>query len=152
MPERLPLPGASFLRELTLRVRERELRAGMARPSTTEDGWWLAVVWLADDEGVVSWREIAPRAGPPPDPPLVRLGPILSGALSGLIREEGGRLGVRLGPVAPPDDPTQPWRSPAALRAAFLFEPLRAATMTSNQLASTVLAAFAGSVESLAGR
>ncbi len=152
VPERLPLPGSSFLRELDVRVRDRSVRAGMARPSTTDDGWWLAVMWLADDEGVVSWRELAPRAGPPPDPPLVRLGPILSGALSGFIREDGGRLGVRLGPIAPPDDPTQPWRSPAAIRAAFLFEPARAATMTPNELAATVLAAFAGAVASLAGR
>ncbi|HEY3523024.1 MAG TPA: hypothetical protein VGK63_04930 [Candidatus Limnocylindrales bacterium] len=150
--ERLPLPGPSFLRELDVRVRDRSLRVGMGRPSTTDGDWWLAVMWLADDDGVVSWREVAPRSGPPPDPPLVRLGPILSGALSGLIREEGGRLGVRLGPIAAPHDPTQPWRSPAAVRAAFLFEPLRVATMAPNELSSTVLAAFAGSVESLAGR
>jgi hypothetical protein len=152
MPDRLPLPGPSYLRDVAVGVRGRDLRAGMTRPTTTDDGWWLAVLWLADEDGVVAWRELAPRAGPPPDPPLVRLGPILSGALSGLIREESGRLGVRLGPIAPPDDPTQPWRSPAAFRAGFLFEPVRAATMTATELASTVLAAFGRSVETLAGR
>jgi hypothetical protein len=152
MPDRLPLPGPSYLREEAVRVGERDFRAGMTRPTTTDDGWWLAVLWLADDEAVVPWRNVAPRAGPPPDPPLVRLGPILSGSLSGLIREESGRLGVRLGPIAPPDDETQPWRSPAAARVAFLFEPVRAAAMRPNELASTVLSAFARSVESLAGR
>ena len=47
----------------------------MARPSDAPDGWWLAVVWVADDDGVVSFRDVAPDAGPPPDPPLGRLGP-----------------------------------------------------------------------------
>lgn len=124
----------------------------MSRPTSTDDGWWLSVLWVADDDGVVSWRDLAPRAGPPPDPPLARLGPILSGNLSGLILEDAGRLGIRLGPIAPPDDETQPWRSPAALRAAFRFEPLRAATMSANELAETVLVAFRRAAESLARR
>jgi hypothetical protein len=124
----------------------------MARPSTTDDGWWLAVAWVADDEAVVSWRELAPVAGPPPDPPLVRLGPIVSGNLSGLILEDAGRLGIRLGPIVPPDDPTQPWRSPAAIRAAFRFEPAVALAMPPNQLAETVLEAFARAVEQLGRR
>ena len=52
-------------------------------------------------------------AGPPPDPPLLgRLGPAVSGGLSGLILEDAGRLQLRLGQIAPPDDPTRPWRSP----------------------------------------
>jgi hypothetical protein len=152
VPERLPLPGPSFVRERELTIDDRALRVGMSRPSTTDDGWWLGVVWVADDEGVVSWRTLAPRAGPPPDPPLARLGPIVSGNLSGLILEDAGRLGIRLGPIAPPEDPAQPWRSAAAVRAAFRFEPARVATMSANALAETVLVAFARAAEGLARR
>ncbi len=152
MPDRLPSPGPSFVRELAVQAGERSLRAGMTRPTTTDDDWWLAVLWVVDDEGVVSWRDLAPPAGPPPDPPLVRLGPRLSGGLSGLIVEDAGRLSIRLGPIAPSDDPLQPWRSPAALRAAMKFEPARVAAMQPNDLAETVLVAFRGAVESLSRR
>ena len=152
MPERLPTPGPSFLREHDVRVGDRRLRAGMANPTTTDDGWWLAILWVADDDGVVSFRDLAPAAGPPPEPPAVRLGPLVAGALSGLILEDSGRLGIRLGPVVPPDDPARPWRSPAAVRLAIRFEPMRAATMTPNQLAETVLAAFRRSIETIGRR
>ena len=50
----------------------------MGRPSEAPDGWWLAIVWVADDDGVVSFRDVAPDAGPPPDPPLGRLGPAIA--------------------------------------------------------------------------
>jgi hypothetical protein len=126
------------------------LRAGMGQPTATDDGWWLAVLWVFDGDEVVSFRDLAPAAGPPPDPPLVRLGPLLSGALSGWIAEEGGRLAIRLATIAQPDDPDRPWRVPAAIRAAFKWEPMRAATLTRNQLADTVLAAFRQAVEGLA--
>jgi hypothetical protein len=149
VPETLPPPGPSFLREHEVRVRDRTYRAGLSRPSVADDDWWLAVLWVADEQGVISFRDVAPAAGPPPDPPLIRLGPALAGALSGLILEENGRLAIRLGPVSPPDDPTRPWRVPLAVRAAFKFEPLRAATMRENELAETVLAAFRRSVEGL---
>ena len=149
MPDRLPPPGPSFLREQTIRVGDRTLRAGMGRPTEAPDGWWLTVVWVADDDGVVSFRDVAPAAGPPPDPPLARLGPGISGALSGLILEDAGRLQMRLGLIAPPDDPTRQWRAPLAIRAAFRFEPARAATMRSNELAETVLAAFQRAIEGL---
>ena len=149
MPLRLPPPGPSFLREEELRVGERVLRAGMSRPSTLPDAWYLCVLWVTDDEGVVPFTDVAPAAGPPADPPLARLGPALTGALSGLIREEDGRLAIRLTPVAPPDDPTRPWRAPLAIRAAFGWEPMRAATLRPNELASTVLTAFRRSVEGL---
>lgn len=149
MPDRLPPPGPSFLREQTIRVGDRTLRAGMGRPTEAPDGWWLTVVWVADDDGVVSFRDVAPAAGPPPDPPLACLGPGISGALSGLILEDAGRLQMRLGLIAPPDDPTRPWRAPLAIRAAFRFEPARAATMRSNELAETVLAAFQRAIEGL---
>jgi hypothetical protein len=108
------------------------------------------VLWVADVDGIVRFRELAPPAGPPPDPPLQRLGPAFAGALSGLILEEDGRLAIRLAPVAPPDDPARPWRMPAVIRAAFRFEPLRAATMRDTELGETVLSAFRRAVASLA--
>jgi len=107
------------------------------------------VLWVADDAGVASFRDVGPTAGPPPDPPLGRLGPAISGALSGLILEDAGRLQMRLGLIAPPDDPTRVWRTPVAVRAAFRFEPARAATMRPNELAETVLAGFVLAVEGL---
>ena len=106
MPDRLPPPGPSFLRDHEVRVRDRTYRAGMARPSDAPDGWWLTIMWVADDEGIVSFRDVAPAAGPPPDPPLARLGPALAGALSGLILEDGGRLQLRVAGLVAPDDDT----------------------------------------------
>jgi hypothetical protein len=149
VPDRLPPPGPSFLKEQLVRVGDRVLRAGIGRPSEAPDGWWLAILWVADADGVVTFRDAAPEAGPPPDPPLARLGPAISGALSGLILEDGGRLQMRLGLIQPPDDPDRPWRAPLAIRAAFRFEPARAATMRPNELAETVLAGFRRSVEGL---
>ena len=121
----------------------------MTKPTTTDDGWWLALLWVADAEGVVPLRDLAPAAGPPADPPLARLGPSLAGALSGMILEEAGRLSIRLATVIPADDPSRPWRVPAAIRAAFKWEPARAATMRPNELAETVLAGFRRSIEGL---
>jgi len=147
--DRLPPPGPSYLREQPIHISGRTLRAGMSRPSEAPDGWWLAVMWVADDDGVVGFREVAPDAGPPPDPPLARLGPAVGGGLSGLILEDAGRLQMRLGMIAPADDPTRPWRAPLAIRAAFRFEPARAATMRPNEIAEAVLTAFRRAVESL---
>jgi hypothetical protein len=121
----------------------------MGRPTTGPDEWWLAVLWVADEDGIVSFRDVAPAGGPPADPPLVRLGPAFSGALSGLILEEAGRLSIRLGPVVPPADPTRPWRCPLAVRAAFKWEPMRAAAMRPNELAEQVLSGFRHAVERL---
>jgi hypothetical protein len=149
VPERLPPPGPSFLREHEVRVGDRRYRAGMTRPADAPDGWWLTVLWVADDDGVISFRDVAPAAGPPPDPPVARLGPAVAGALSGLILEDDGRLQLRLGPLVPPEDPARPWRAPLVVRAAFRFEPARAATMGANQLADTVLAGFRRAVEGL---
>lgn len=132
-----------------MRVGDQTFRAGMGRPSDGPDGWWLALLWVTDEAGVVSFRDVAPTAGPPPDPPLARLGPALAGAMSGLILEDAGRLQVRVGGIAPPDDPARPWRAPLAVRAAFRFEPARAAAMRPNELAETVLSAFRRSVEGL---
>lgn len=152
MPDRLPPPGPSFLREQELRIGDRVLHAGMGRPTTGPDDWWLAVLWVRDDDGIVSFRDVAPAAGPPPVPPLARLGPAISGGLSGMILEDGGRLAIRLGLIAPPEEQDRPWRCPLAIRAGFRWEPARAATMRPNALATEVLTAFRRSVESLAGR
>lgn len=149
MPDRLPAPGPSFLREHPVRIGDRTFQAGMSHPSEAPDGWWLAIVWVADSDGVISFRDVAPDAGPPPDPPLARLGPAISGALSGLILEDHGRLQMRLGLIVPPDDPTRPWRSPLAIRTGFRFEPARAATLRQNGLAEDVLAGFVRAVEGL---
>ena len=149
MPDRLPSPGPSFLREYPVRLADRTVTAGMGRPSEAPDGWWLAVVWVADADGVVSFRDVAPVSGPPPDPPLARLGPAVSGALSGFILEDAGRLQMRLGLIAPPVDPTRPWRAPLAIRAAFRFEPARVAAMRPNELAETVLAGMVRAIEGL---
>lgn len=121
----------------------------MARPVDGPDDWWLAVLWVTDADGVVSFRDVAPVSGPPPEPPLHRLGPSFAGGLSGLIREEDGRLAIRLTPLYPPEDDTRPWRCPLVIRTAFRFEPALAATMRPNQLAEQVLAAFGRAVEAL---
>jgi len=121
----------------------------MARPSDGPDGWWLALLWVADPDGVASFVDVAPQAGPPPEPPLLRMGPALAGSLSGLILEENGRLAIRLTPVVPPDDPARPWRCPLAVRVAFKWEPARAASMRPNEIAELVLSGFRQSVEGL---
>jgi hypothetical protein len=148
VPDRLPPPGPSYLREHAVEAGGRLLKAGMSRPTTTDD-WWLAVLWVTDEDGVVSFRDLAPAAGPPPDPPLARLGPSLAGSLSGMILEEAGRLSIRVATVVPADDPARPWRVPAAVRAAFKWEPARAAVMRENELAEAVLAGFRRSIEGL---
>ena len=146
MPAHLPPPGPSFLREIDVQLASRVAHAGMSRPTTLDDGWWLAILWVADIDGLVSFRDAAPLAGPPPDPPVVRLGPALAGALSGLILEEDGKLCIRLAPIAPADDPRTPWLSPIAIMAGFKWEPARALGMRPNELAATVLAAFSATV------
>ena len=149
----LPAPGPSFLREQELVVRDRRLRAGMSRPSIPTEDWWTAILCIADEaDRLVSFADLAPAAGPPPEPPLARLGPSLAGGLSGLILEDAGRLQVRIGPVVPPEEPDRPWRAPAIVRAALRFEPARVATMRDNELASEVLSSFRRAVEALARR
>jgi hypothetical protein len=121
----------------------------MSRPTTAEDGWWLAILWVADADGIVPFVDLAPAGGPRPEPPLARLGPSLAGGLSGMILEDAGRLCIRLATVVPADDSARPWRVPAAVRAAFRWEPMRAAAMGPNELAETVLAAFRRAAEGL---
>jgi hypothetical protein len=36
----------------------------MAKPVDGPDDWWLAVLWVTDDEGVVSFREVGPAVDP----------------------------------------------------------------------------------------
>ena len=152
MPDRLPPPGPSQIREQTVRLGDRALRVGMGRPADGPEGWWLTVLWLADDEGVVSFEDLLAGDDPPPIPPLARLGPSLAGALGGLLLEEGGRYAIRLTPVAPPDDPDQPWRCPVAIRAAFKWEPARAASLRANELGELVLTGFRQSIEAVRRR
>jgi hypothetical protein len=123
----------------------------MSRPSEA-DGWWLAVLWVADDDGLASFVDLAPAAGPPPEPPAARLGLTLGGGLSGFILEDEGRLQIRVGPAVPAADPARPWRAPAIVRVGFRWEPARAATLRPNELATEVLTAFRRGVESLGQR
>ncbi|HTC86273.1 MAG TPA: hypothetical protein VK656_06190 [Candidatus Acidoferrum sp.] len=149
MAARFPSPGPSFLREQSVRVRDREMRAAMSRPSEADGGWWLAMCWVSDDEGLVSFRDVAPAGGPPPEPPAIRLGPSLAGSLSGLVLEEGGRLQFRVAPLSPPADPRRPWDSPLAVLIGIRPEPMRAAAMRPNELAEAVLAGFRRTIEGL---
>ena len=152
MTERLPAPGPSFLREQELRVGDRRLVTGMSRPSSPADDWWTAILWVADGDELATFVELAPAAGPPPEPPLARLGPALAGGLSGMILEDAGRLQIRLGLAIPPDDPERPWRCPAVVRAAFRWEPARAAAMRPIEIASEVLTAFRRAIEGIGRR
>ena len=125
---------------------EQRFRAGMDRPTEIE-GWWLAVLWVADADGIVACRVAAPPAGPPADPPLLRLGPLFCGDLAGFVLEEDGRQQIRLRLPVPADDPEDPWSAPLVIQAAIRWEPARAAAMTQNALADVALTAFRRAVE-----
>ena len=148
MPGRLPPPAASFIREHDVVLGGRHLRAGVDRPAEIE-GWWLAVLWIADEVGIVPCRTMAPAAGPPPDPPHVRLGPLFAGGLAGYVLEEDGRQQLRLRLPVPPEDGTHPWSAPLVVQVAIRWEPARAATATANHLADVALAAFRRAVEAV---
>ena len=141
-------PAASYVREHEVVLGDRRLRAGMDRPTEIE-GWWLTVLWVADDEGIVPCRAMAPAAGPPPEPPHARLGPALSGGLSGFVLEDGGRQQLRLRLPLPPDEEGRPWSAPLVVQLAVRWEPARAATLTSGKLADVILAAFRRAVEAV---
>jgi hypothetical protein len=104
---------------------------------------------VAEGRELVDFVDLAPAAGPPPDPPLVRLGPSLAGGLSGLVLEADGRVQIRLGHVIPPPDPERPWRGPALVRLALRWEPARAVVLTETERAGEVLAAFRRSLEAI---
>jgi hypothetical protein len=117
--------------------------------ATGRCGWWVAPLWVTDDDGLVTFRDVGPLGGPPPGPPAARLGPSLAGSLSGMILEEDGRLQLKVVPASPPLDPARPWDAPLVLLVAIRFEPARAAAMGANELADAVLAGFRRSVEAL---
>ena len=148
--ERLPLPGTSFLKERPIDIEGRaegEIRAGAAQPSTMPDGWWIALFWLQDGEGVVSCREVAPLAGPPPVTPLERYGVLMTNGLGDLLAVEDGRSCLKLRLVGEAADPSEPWRRPLALQVAAKWDSLRIATMTGSKVAEAALDAFARAVE-----
>ena len=150
MPERLPPPGPSYLRELELSRRGATFRAGMGVPSAMPDGWWIAVLWVADADGIVSCRDLGPAAGPPPEPPAAIIGTLLAGALSGLVAEEDGRQAVKVRLPIPGPSEDRPWDRPAVIQLAIRWDPMRSASARPNELASAALAAFAGAAASLA--
>jgi hypothetical protein len=151
--ERLPA-RPSYLRERTVRLGRtgetgRVVQVGMARPTTAPDGWWTAVAWAHDEAGIVSCLDVAPLAGPPPDPPLLRMGPAFAGALAGLVAEVEGRQAVRLR-LPEAQDPGRPWDRPLILQIALQWDAVRAATMTPNALAAEALGAFAHAIQAAA--
>jgi hypothetical protein len=118
----------------------------MSQPTETDDGWWLTHLWAYDAEGVIDTLTVAPRAGPPPLPPLMVIGPAFAGALAGLIAEEDGRRLVRL-KLHPAADDDRPWERPCIVQLAVKWDPVRAATMRTNELAGEVVQAFARAIE-----
>ena len=117
-------------------------RVGMSQPQIVADGWWVTLLWCEENGALLIFNDLAPAYGTPPGSPLVRLGPGLSGTLSGLIVEENGRQQLRLRLGQPPEDEEAPWDAPLAVLAAFRFEPARTLAMRDSEVAQTVLRAF----------
>jgi hypothetical protein len=117
----------------------------MTPPSDLADGWWGCFVWAADEHGVIPASEAAPLAGPPPGPPLARIGPSFAGALSGMLAEEDGRQCLRLA-LPGGSDPARPWQQPLIVRVALKWDAVRAATLTANELSREALVAFGRAV------
>jgi len=138
---RLPSPGPSFLREIELLPGDTR-RVGMSPPQIVADGWWVSLLWCEREGALLTFNDLAPDYGTPPGSPLLRLGPGLSGTLSGLILEENGRQQLRLRLGQPPADEGAPWDAPLAILAGFRFEPARRLAMRDSELAQTVLRAF----------
>jgi hypothetical protein len=149
---RLPTPGPSFARDRIVRLHSGPadpgvaVRVGMSHPTETEDGWWLAHVWAYDAGGIIDTLTIAPRSGPPPVPPLMAIGPAFAGALAGLIAEDDGRRLVRL-KLHPAADDDRPWERPCIVQLAVKWDPVRSATMGTNELAAEVVQAFARALD-----
>jgi hypothetical protein len=122
------------------------MRVGMTAPSITEDAWWLCTLWAEDDEGVVPASRFAPAAGPRPGPPLLQIGPSLAGGLAGLLAQADGRQLIRLR-MPPAEDEARPWARPMILWAAVSWDPVRASTMETEDLANELLRAFARALE-----
>jgi hypothetical protein len=137
---RLPSPGPSYLREIAIRPGD-DRRVGMSQPLIVE-GWWVTMMWCERHGELLVFNDLAPDYGTPPGSPLLRLGPGLSGTMSGLVMEEAGRQQLRLRMGRPPADEEAPWDAPLVVVAGFRFEPARTLTMRDNELAQTVLHAF----------
>jgi hypothetical protein len=121
----------------------------MSKPQVLADGWWVTLLWCEENGALVTFNALAPTYGTPPGTPLLRLGPGLSGTLSGLIMEEGGRQQLRLRLGQPPADEEAPWEAPLAVLAGFRFEPARVLAMRDSELAHMVLEAFRDSLARL---
>jgi hypothetical protein len=113
----------------------------MSAPKIVE-GWWVTLLWCERNDALLAFTDLAPDYGTPPGSPLLRLGPGLSGTLSGLVLEENGRQMLRLRLGQPPEDDEAPWAAPLAVLAGFRFEPARMLAMRDSELAETVLRAF----------
>ena len=137
---RTPSPGPSYLRELELRPGDSK-RVGMSQPQVLDD-WWVTLLWCEEEGQLLAFNDLAPSYGTPPGSPLLRLGPGLSGTLSGLILEENGRQQLRLRLGQPPQDEEAPWEAPLVVLAGFRFEPARRLAMRDSELARTVMEAF----------
>jgi hypothetical protein len=145
---RQPSPGPSFLRELELKPGDPK-RVGMSQPQVLTDGWWVALLWCEEEGRLLVFNDLAPDYGTPPGSPLLRLGPGLSGTLSGLVLEENGRQQLRLRLGQPPANEEEPWHAPLVVLAGFRFEPARRLAMKDSELARTVLEAFRDAVRRL---
>jgi len=106
----------------------------------------MALLWCERDGQVLTFNDLAPDYGTPPGSPLLRLGPGLSGSMSGLILEEAGRQQLRLRVGQAPADEQAPWDAPLIVVAGFRFEPARALAMRDSELALTVLHGFRDAV------
>ena len=147
--ERLPLPGISFLKVRPIAIEGRmegEIRACANQPYE-HDEWWTALFWVQDHDGVVSCREVAPLAGPPPVAPLERYGALMTNGLGDLLAVEEGRFCLKLNLLGKAADPSEPWRRPLALQVAAKWDPMRVATMSGSKVAEAALDAFARAVE-----
>jgi len=114
----------------------------MSPPQVLDDGWWVALLWCEEGGQLLAFNDLAPSYGTPPGSPLLRLGPALSGTLSGLVLEENGRQQLRLRLGEPPEDEDAPWEAALVALAGFRFEPARRLAMSDSELARTVLEAF----------
>lgn len=144
---RLPSPGPSYIKEMPLHE-DGDLLVGMSAPQTLEE-WWLAMLWCERNHELIEFADLAPAYGIPPGSPLLRLGPGISGSLSGLILEEGGRQQLRLRLGQPPASEDDPWHAPLVVVLGVRFEPARVVTMRDSELAKTVLEGFREAVRRL---
>lgn len=151
MSDRLPLPGTSYLKLRPIRLDGRapsgEVFAAASPPATMPDGWWVALLWAQDADGVISCREAAPLAGPPPIPPLERYGALMTNGLGDLLAVEEGRSCLKLRLLGDPADSAEPWRRPLAMQVAAKWDAMRVATMTGSKIAEAALDAFARAIE-----